>query len=277
MNSQRTVCIGGFPVQVASAHAAFWPGAETRYHGFFDETQEPVERVEIRVFSPPHRPPPPEKAIARVTQHNGTVRISWGNMAAEWHRAQRSGWTRQPETDFLLPKGHAPEYACDTYLRVMLSYRFPELGGFLLHAAGLVRNGKGYLFAGKSGAGKTTITRLSAPNAVVLNDDFTLVRLSPDGATVHGTPFYGEYGKGGANIGAPLAGIYFLSKANTHEAVPLPPQAAIARLFGSVLHFPSDRATAQALLDLATAICRRVPCFELRFLPDASFWSCINV
>jgi hypothetical protein len=235
-----------------------------------------MERVELQVCSLPDLPSPPEKAFARVTQHNGTVRISWGNMVAEWHRARRSGWIRQPEADFLLPEGHVREYACDTYLRVMLSYRLPEVGGFLLHAAGLVRNGKGYLFAGKSGAGKTTVTRLSAPEAVVLNDDFTLVRLSSEGVTVHGTPFYGEYGMGGANIGAPLAGIYFLSKADSHQALPLAPQVAIARLFGSILHFPSDRAVVQALLDLGTAICWRVPCFELRFSPDAAFWSCIN-
>ncbi len=36
-----------------------------------------------------------------------------------------------------------------------------EKGGLLIHGAALVRNERGYLFTGHSGAGKTTVCRVS--------------------------------------------------------------------------------------------------------------------
>jgi len=43
-------------------------------------------------------------------------------------------------------------------------------GGFLVHAASAVRNGRAFLFAGVSGAGKTTIWRLAPPDVALLQN-----------------------------------------------------------------------------------------------------------
>src|SRR5437867_6048070 len=44
----------------------------------------------------------------------------------------------------------------ENFLRVALAWKAMERGGLLLHASGLVRDGRAYLFFGPSGSGKTT-------------------------------------------------------------------------------------------------------------------------
>lgn len=58
--------------------------------------------------------------------------------------------------------------------RVLTARMAGELGGFAMHAAGVLRDGRAWLFTGPSGSGKSTAVRLSAP-AVSLGDDFGLV------------------------------------------------------------------------------------------------------
>lgn len=62
--------------------------------------------------------------------------------------------------------------------RVLTARMAGELGGFALHSAGVVRDGRAWIFAGPSGSGKSTAARMTAP-AVSLGDDFGLVL--PDG------------------------------------------------------------------------------------------------
>ena len=57
----------------------------------------------------------------------------------------------------------ANPYSIDAALRIIHSLILARQGGLLVHAASAVRNGKAFLFAGVSGAGKTTISRLAPP------------------------------------------------------------------------------------------------------------------
>src|SRR6202043_3832306 len=95
-------------------------------------------------------------------------------------------------------------------------------GGFLLHSASAVRNGKAFLFAGVSGAGKTTISRLAPADATLLTDEISYVRkldvpkLEGSGKSAdyvaYGTPFTGELAKLGENTSAPVAALYLFAK-----------------------------------------------------------------
>mgnify|MGYP001823805609 CR=1 FL=1 len=49
----------------------------------------------------------------------------------------------------------------DYYLRVAYALLSFDAGGMMFHAAGIVRGGKAHLFFGHSGAGKTTVARVS--------------------------------------------------------------------------------------------------------------------
>ena len=62
----------------------------------------------------------------------------------------------------------------DNVMRFVVARLALDHGGFALHAAATFYEGRAFLFAGPSGAGKTTAVRLSAP-AVSIGDDFALV------------------------------------------------------------------------------------------------------
>jgi len=56
------------------------------------------------------------------------------------------------------------EYRLDSLIRILLSLLLLDQGGFLLHAATIVRNGRAFVFTGRSGVGKSTIASF-APKA----------------------------------------------------------------------------------------------------------------
>jgi hypothetical protein len=144
--------------------------------------------------------------------------------------------------------------------------------GAILHAAGVVRRGKGYLFAGISGAGKTTIARLIADGGesatAVLSDDRIVVRRGPEGGfTMHGTPWPGEGGYA-RNERAPLAGIYFLTKDNENGIRGMTSHESLTRLL-PVASLPwYDKEAIGAPMKLCGDLIAQVPCCDFRFRPD---------
>src|SRR5213082_2416074 len=108
------------------------------------------------------------------------------------------------------------QYALDSLLRVLLSWKLLGHRGFLLHAATVVRDGKAYIFTGRSGAGKSTVASLS-PEGSVLTDEISLLRREHGMWRAYGTPFWGEFRAAGLNISAPLAGVFRLVQAGSEE------------------------------------------------------------
>ena len=104
------------------------------------------------------------------------------------------------------------QYALDSLLRVLLTWQLLGHHGFLLHAATVMRNGKAYLFTGRSGAGKSTVASLS-PQGSVLTDEISLLRRGNGVWRAYGTPFWGEFRAAGSNTSAPVAGIFRLLQA----------------------------------------------------------------
>ena len=105
---------------------------------------------------------------ARVRLEGGRWVMERGDFRSELDPERRQGWVRQS----------ANPYSIDAVLRMLHSLILARDGGFLVHAASAVRNGRAFLFAGVSGAGKTTISRLAPPDAVLLTDEISYVRKS---------------------------------------------------------------------------------------------------
>ena len=68
--------------------------------------------------------------------------------------------------------------------------------GMLIHAAGWRINDSGWMFAGKSGAGKSTISNLIVEHTggTFLSDDRIIVRKIKDNFLMYGTPWPGDAG-----------------------------------------------------------------------------------
>lgn len=82
------------------------------------------------------------------------------------------------------PLGRVVENAA----RFLLAIQALDRGGFALHAAAVLHEGRAYLYAGPSRAGKSTAVRASAP-ARSLGDDFGLVVPGPHGWVAPAVPF----------------------------------------------------------------------------------------
>ena len=113
-------------------------------------------------------PPTPNipRADLEVSRNQNVWKISRSDFWAEWDTQSRRGLVRQSPNP----------YSIDTVLRILHSLVLTEEGGFLVHAASAIRNGRAFLFSGVSGAGKTTISRLAPPDVTVLTDEISYVR-----------------------------------------------------------------------------------------------------
>lgn len=149
---------------------------------------------------------------------------------ASFDREFRRGMVALDRAKF---KGRPPVYPLEYPLdELIVINRLALEDGIEVHGCGIVdTNGRGYLFAGQSGAGKSTIARLWSPaGATVLSDDRVVLRKEGGGVVMHGTPWHGdaEYAEPRS---APLAGILFLRQAPAHRIVPLLPAHAGGLLF----------------------------------------------
>ena len=150
---------------------------------------------------------------------------------------------------------------------------------FLIHAAGVVRGGAGYLFVGPSGSGKSTIAILSRGDRV-LNDEICMVGLSDRPPRLHGTPFNGFF-RDKVEADAPLRAVLLLSKADEHRLLPVSPGEAVSAIFQQVvppvaLNEPVDKAAYGRMLDAAGRLVERVPVYRLEFREEAGFWSLLD-
>jgi hypothetical protein len=142
-------------------------------------------------------------------------------------------------------------------------------GGIELHAAGVVApSGRGYVFTGQSGHGKTTTARLwQDRGATVLSDDRVILRRDVLGAwRMHGTPWHGE-AELAANASAPLAGVFVLARGERNEIEPLGPGVATATLLARAFPAFFERESTAGLLAQLETLVADVPCRRFRFVP----------
>ncbi len=143
--------------------------------------------------------------------------------------------------------------------------------GLMLHACGIVWNGKGYIFAGPSDAGKTTMSRLwaKASEATILGDECLILRKQEGQFWVHGTPWVGE-----ANLfsplGAPVEDIFFIRHSQQNSLEPTPPNRAAELLLSQTILTPYDPIAVRSGLDLCLDFVAQIPAYDFGFVPDES-------
>jgi len=97
--------------------------------------------------------------------------------------------------------------------QLLLSRIFADRNAITLHASGMIINGAGLIFTGKSGAGKSTIATLLKDEGELLCDEFMIIREWKDGFRIHGTWSHGDI-PDVSNSEAPMKALLFLEKSN---------------------------------------------------------------
>jgi len=143
--------------------------------------------------------------------------------------------------------------------------------GLLVHGCGLLVDGRVHIFVGESGAGKSTLARVFAQRqaGIILSDDRLILRPSPRGFEVFGTPWHGE-----APFASPASGLLatvnFLHQAAKTELYPSRPDASALRLMQVCFVAGWPRNGLDFVLGCCTDIARTARCRQLSFTPDAS-------
>lgn len=154
---------------------------------------------------------------------------------------------------------------------ILTMYVLSSRNGAVIHAAAATLNGKGFLFPGRSEAGKSTISRLlkARGEGVLLSDDRGVVRKMGSDYTLFGTPWPGD-ARIALNESADLSGIMFLVQAAENEIRPISMTDAFERLMG-VTSIPwYDVEVIEPILSFCESLVGEVPVYELRFRRDES-------
>ena len=259
--------IGGMPVRVNTTDPGFVTMLQDRYAGYVLEANasEPGNaEIEFDVDLVVPTGGPDEDV--RVTRSPDYWTVTRGDFHAEWSPSTRRGRIRQS----------ANPYSIDAVLRITHTLVLARQGGFLMHSASAIRNGRAFLFSGVSGAGKTTISRLAPPDATLLTDEISYVRKRGDGYVAYGTPFTGELAKIGENVSAPLATLYLLAKGPENRIDEVAPGEAARSVLANMLFFAEDEELVQATFHSAFEFASRVPVRRLTFVPDVRVWEMIR-
>jgi hypothetical protein len=171
----------------------------------------------------------------------------------------------------------------DDSIHNLLRWFMPPLllkrGAFLMHAAGLVRDGMGYVFFGQSGAGKSTSVGLAVEadrEVGVLGDDAVIIQMKHADAVpkVLTAPF----GSGILKISplpieVPLKGLYSLQQSERNQVGTIGFAEGVASLLASAMSVRFQDAVDDRI-SLATRFAfSRIGIRRLYFRKDPDFWN----
>ena len=167
------------------------------------------------------------------------------------------------------------------FLRWFISEKLIERNKFVLHASCVLdKKGDAHVFLGHSGAGKTTVTKLSSPRQI-LGDDMNILSISEDldvmiEAGAIGGLFNSMIGYG---VKKKIKGIYWLSQSNNNELIKLDTISGSQHLLASFanLHWPTlSKQVENKLVETSFHVAQNVDFFQMNFKKDSSFWELLE-
>ncbi len=151
--------------------------------------------------------------------------------------------------------------------------------GTLIHATGLESGGRGYLFMGESGAGKSTIARMLTEgrnNVKILNDDLVALELRGEKVYLHSTPWTSVPGSTVNPGEAPLALAFILRKGKPLHFEPVATNFKVDSFLSHMPWMGKSQEMAQWYLEVSSKISRRVPIYFMRFSLEDQPWKGIE-
>ncbi len=161
-------------------------------------------------------------------------------------------------------------FALNNALMLLFALCSASYDTLLFHSSVIKHDGKGYMFLGKSGTGKSTHSQLwlkYIEGSELLNDDNPAVRLIDGRPWVFGTPWSGKtpcY----KNDQVPVGGFLRLWQAPVNEITRLSTLQAYAALLPTVSNMRWEKQCADAVNATLNKVISAVPVFSLKNRPE---------
>ena len=187
---------------------------------------------------------------------------------------QETGWLVSPK-DFkegiLYATGLQFRFAINMSLKIMYAFSTAPLNTVMIHASTVSHDGKGFMFIGKSGAGKSTHSRQwieYIEGTELINDDNPIIRVGDNGGFyVYGSPWSGKtpcY----RNVKYPLKGIVRIVQAPDNHIFQLHGLDAFVMLRGNITNLNWIKSIADGLFHTETIMAEKIPVWVLECLPN---------
>ena len=161
-------------------------------------------------------------------------------------------------------------FAVNNALMLLFAFTSAPYAALEMHASAVVRGGRGFLFLGKSGTGKSTHSQLwldHISGTELLNDDNPVLRVVDGEVRVYGSPWSGKTPCYKAQD-APVGAIVRLRQAPQNHIERLGTVHAYSSVMASCSGFRAIRALADAQHETLSVVAEQVPCYQLECLPD---------
>ena len=153
----------------------------------------------------------------------------------------------------------------------MYAFSTAPLNTVMIHASTVSHDGKGFMFIGKSGAGKSTHSRQwieYIEGTELINDDNPIIRVGDNGGFyVYGSPWSGKtpcY----RNVKYPLKGIVRIVQAPDNHIFQLHGLDAFVMLRGNITNLNWIKSIADGLFHTETIMAEKIPVWVLECLPN---------
>ncbi len=158
-----------------------------------------------------------------------------------------------------------PGHEIGSYFDLVFMYAIRHFlchkGGLLLHASGLVKDGKAFVFCGPDESGKSTISKMAPPSLIAADDSLAASKVN--GSYYLYTVPWGR--RSSKNVSAPIAKIFFLRKARELEVRGMALIEAVKEFLANTFFDTSDKLVFAKTLETVHDLAERVSCCELYF------------
>jgi hypothetical protein len=255
----RNICNDGYPDVVVSVHKGKYllpHGAKMVFNApYVEEINGVAEKKRDRFWS--------------IHKHHNDLFIKTiFPLSAFRKRAVLKYSLSSPEWDLWIDgasTGTDPmEYPLDG---LILYYLTIIKGDILIHASGINHSGRGYLFSGISGKGKSTMAKLwDNAGAKVIHDDRLIIRSNGNGYKMYNTPVYNNDEPSESLLNK----IFLIGHGKTNEIIPLSGAAAVSLIMANCIQHNWDPEIVARLLGSVSIMCKSIPAARLLFRPDMS-------
>jgi hypothetical protein len=170
----------------------------------------------------------------------------------------------RPETDPAPFAANPLPYPLDGLL---FYYLVSKKGGLMIHGSGVIADGRGWLFTGKSGQGKTTMARIfDGCGDRVIHDDRLILRKDAGGWVMYSTPVY----RNDEPRSARLDHLWLISHGQSNISTPVSGAEAAGLILANCIQQNWDGKATERLAVSVEELVSSVAVSRLQFAPDRS-------